>query len=295
MSQIEELKINRPHQGCVMIVQGPTASGKSGLALELAQQYDGIIINADAMQVYQGIPIVTAAPSIEDKQKAEHRLYEIFPPEKNGSVTEWLDLAVEEIKLVLSQGRLPIVTGGTGFYIESLTKGVSPIPETKENVKAEVAQIMAQKGVSGAWNYLQSIDEKAAQMVKPNDMTRVRRALEIKIDTGISIAEWFTKPLIKKLGEVEFNKVTLLPQLNELEQRCAKRFEQMIKDGAIEEVKALLARDIPDNFPAMKAIGVPELRDYLQGKIGLEEAVRLAVLHSRQYAKRQLTWFRHRA
>ncbi len=293
MSQIEELNITKPRDGGVMVVQGPTASGKSSLALDLAMRYNGVVINADAMQVYQDISIITAAPSKEDKQKAEHLLYGIFPPEKQGSVTEWLDLAVIAIKQVLAQGKLPIITGGTGFYIESLIKGVSPIPETKDEVKAEVAQIM-QKGVSGAWEYLQKIDAEGAQMVNPGDNTRVRRALEIKIDTGTSIAEWFAKPLIRKLADTNFSKITLLPKLKVLEQRCAVRFEQMVKIGAIDEVRALLARNIPDNFPAMKAIGVPELKEYLKGHITLDEAVKSAVLHSRQYAKRQLTWFRNR-
>ena len=294
MSQIEEIGIQPPKRGQVLVVQGPTASGKSGLALDLALKYNGVVINADAMQVYQEIPIITAAPSKEDKQKVEHRLYEIFPPEKNGSVTEWLDLAVGAVKDVLKHEMIPIVTGGTGFYIESLTKGISPIPETSDEIKKQVAQIIKDKGVSGAWKYLQDIDEKAANMVKSNDSTRVRRALEIKLDTGVSIAEWFRQPLVQKLPQVEFVKVTLLPQLDELEKKCAKRFDLMIKNGAIDEVKSLLARNIPDNMPAMKAIGVPELRDYLQGKVSLEDAIKLAVLHSRQYAKRQLTWFRNR-
>lgn len=294
MSPIEELNIQAPKEGEVLVVQGPTASGKSGLALDLAIQYNGVVINADAMQIYQGIPIITAAPNDDDKQKAEHRLYEIFPPEKNGSVTEWLDLAVKEIKDVLKQGRVPIVTGGTGFYIESLIKGISPIPETSEEIKKQVAEVIRDKGVNRVWEYLRDIDEKASCMVKPNDTTRVRRALEIKLDTGISIAEWFKQPLIKKLEDTKFVKITLLPELNELEQRCKLRFESMVKNGALREVEELLARNIPDNMPAMKAIGVPELRDYLQGKTSLEDAINLAVLHSRQYAKRQLTWFRNR-
>ncbi len=277
----------------VVVIAGPTASGKSGLALELAVENNGVVINADAMQVYKGVSIITAAPTEEDKKKAEHQLYEMFEPEHAGSVAEWLTRAVETIRDVWQRDKLPIVVGGTGFYIENLVGGISPIPETGAAAKRYVAEILA-GGVTAAYHKLKEFDAAGAAMVKPTDTTRVRRALEIFIDTGVSVAEWFQKPLIKVLPEINFKIVPLLPNLSDLEEKCAKRFDLMMDRGALEEVKALVARGVGENMPVMRAIGVPELAGYLKGKYPLEEAVAAAKLHTRQYAKRQLTWFRNR-
>ena len=286
---LEDIKSNT-----VVVVAGPTASGKSGLALDLALRYNGVVINADASQIYKGVSIISAAPSEEEKNQVEHLLYEIFEPTKNGTVSEWLRLVVEVIRNVWKKGKLPIVVGGTGFYIESLIKGVSPIPETRPEIKEKVAMMLAEGGVSKVYEMLKNIDEKGAKRVNENDTTRVRRALEIFWDTGVSIDEWFEKPMIKLLPEADFKVVALLPELSGLEKKCSKRFDIMMKNGALDEVKNLLDLKLDANLPAMKAIGVPELTDYLRGKITLDEAVRLAKLHTRQYAKRQLTWFRNR-
>jgi tRNA dimethylallyltransferase len=278
----------------VVVIAGPTASGKSGLALELAQRYNGVIINADSMQVYQGTPILSAVPDAQDRALVEHRLYEIFAPNEGGSVAEWLKLAVAAIRDVWQQGKLPIVVGGTGFYIESLINGTSPIPETSVAVKQKVGALLAENGVEKLWQMLHEKDAAGAELVKPTDTTRVRRAYEILEDTGCSIAMWHTKPLIRLLPEAEFTVVALLPKLSELEEKCALRFDLMMQQGALNEVKNLLALGLPADLPAMKAIGVPELSAFLRGEITLDEAVCLAKLHTRQYAKRQLTWFRNR-
>ena len=198
------------------------------------------------------------------------------------------------MRLALRDGHVPIITGGTGFYIESLVKGISPIPPTKEESKQKTEEIFCRGGLQAAYAYLQEIDEAGAGMVRQNDTTRVRRALEIKLDTGKSIAEWFKLPLIKRLPEVEFRTISLLPELKELEARCARRFDLMMEQGALSEVRELLKLKPDANLPVMKAIGVPELAAYLRGDTSLEEAVEQAKLHTRQYAKRQLTWFRNR-
>lgn len=278
----------------VIVIAGPTASGKSGLALDIAMRYNGVVINADSMQIYKGTPIISAAPTAEDKLKAEHLLYEIFEPSERGSVAEWLGLATAAIKNVRKEGLLPVVVGGTGFYIESLVRGTSPIPETKTEIKTKVAALAAEKGLTGVYAYLAEVDEAGAAMVKPQDTTRVRRALEIFLDTGKSISEWFKLPLERPLPEADFRIIPLLPELKDLEKKCSERFDLMMKKGAVEEVKNLLAMGLDDTLPAMKAIGVPELAAYLRGETSLEEAVALAKLHTRQYAKRQLTWFRSR-
>lgn len=291
MPQIDELDLN---DKSVLVIGGPTASGKSSLALQAAIKYDGMVINADAMQVYQNIPIITAAPTIQDKEKAPHKLYEIYPPSQKGNVADWLDLAVKEIKKAWREKKLPIVAGGTGFYIESMVKGVSPIPDTKDEIKKQVAELVKQKPLNELYEYLSKIDPLGAKMVNPNNTTRIRRALEIKIDTGKSIAEWFEKPMVKLLPEADFKMIKLLPDLSELEEKCSQRFDKMMEQGALREVENLLALKLDKNLPAMNAIGVPELGDFLEGKTNLEEAVALAKLHTRQYAKRQLTWFRNR-
>ena len=160
--------------------------------------------------------------------------------------------------------------------------------------KKTVAEIMEKSDVCKAYEYLQKLDAAGAQMVNKNDTTRVRRALEIFIDTGISIAEWFEKPMIKPLPEAKFKVVLLLPELSEIERNCSLRFDAMIDGGALQEVDRLLRKNLPDSSPIMKAIGVPELCDYIKGNLDKQQAVDLAKLHTRQYAERQLTWFRNR-
>ena len=287
--ELENIKSNS-----VVVVAGPTASGKSALALDLACRYNGVVINADASQVYKDIPIISAAPDENDKVKVEHLLYGVLEADEKNSVSDWSMMVVEAIKNVWKQGKLPIVTGGTGYYIENLVKGVSPIPETKAEIKQKVADIFDKRGVSGVYETLQNVDENGAKLVNPNDTTRVRRALEIFLDTGISIDEWFKKPLVKILPEVDFKVIVLLPKLSDLEEKCSLRFDIMMHNGALDEVKFLMDKNIAPEMPIMKAIGVPELISFIQGEIDLEKAVELAKLHTRQYAKRQLTWFRNR-
>lgn len=278
----------------VVVVAGPTASGKSALAIELACKYNGVVINADASQVYEDIPIISAAPDEKDRAKAEHLLYGILKADAKNSVSDWSKVAVETIKKVWSRGKLPIVTGGTAFYIESLVNGISPIPETKSEIKQKVAEMFEKLGNSGVYEYLQSIDDKGAKLVNPNDTTRVRRALEVFLDTGISIDEWFQKPMINLLPEADFTVVLMLKNLADLEKNCAKRFDVMMQNGALDEVKALMNKNIDPQMPVMKAIGIPELIKAIKGEMTIDEAVSSAKIHTRQYAKRQLTWFRNR-
>jgi tRNA dimethylallyltransferase len=251
----------------VVVVAGPTASGKSALAIELAEKYNGVIINADASQLYKDIPIISAAPGVEDKKKVEHLLYGILEADEKNSVTDWIKMAVNAIKEVWRQGKLPIVTGGTGFYIESLVKGTSPIPETKKEVKQKVARMFDDVGLDGVYEYLQKVDIKGAKMVNRNDTTRVRRALERFEDTGVSIDEWFKKPMIKPVPEANFTIVLRMKSLKELEDDCSKRFDEMIEQGALSEVENLMKKNIAATMPIMKAIGVPELVEYLHGNM----------------------------
>lgn len=278
----------------VIIIAGPTASGKSKLALDKARVLDGVIINADSMQVYKNTPIISAAPSAEDKALAEHRLYEIYDNAVNGTVVDWLNLAVKEIRDVWQSDRTPIVVGGTGMYIDNLINGTTPIPEPKIEIREQVLALLQNEGQAALYALLQRIDKEGALMVRPNDTTRVRRAYEIMLQTGISISEWYKKPMVKQLPEADFEVYKILPDTEVLDKRCFERFDIMMKMGALKEVEYLHGRNLNRSLPSMKMLGVPELLAYLDGKASLEEAVELAKLHTRQYAKRQKTWFRNK-
>ena len=266
----------------VVVIAGPTASGKSGLALDLAEALNGVVINADSMQIYQDTPIISAVPSAADKARVPHRLYEIFPADVNGSVVDWLEQAVAEIKSAWGQNLLPIVVGGTGLYIDNLINGTTPIPKTAEHIRAEVADILAQKGVQYLHDCLAKVDAPSAKRLNPNDTTRVRRAYEVWLDTSVPLSKWHEQPMLKRLPEAEFKVIKILPPQAQLDERCALRFDQMMAKGALDEAQYMNKLHLNPKLPAMRALGLPELIDYLNGKT------------DRQYAKRQRTWFKHK-
>lgn len=278
----------------IIVIGGPTASGKSGLAIDLALEFNGVVINADASQVYKGIPVIAAAPTAQDKALAEHLLYEYLDVSVNGNVFMWLNSAVEAIHDVWKRKKTPIVVGGGGLYLDNLINGTTPIPEVKPEIRNQVAEFVEKYGQAGLYQQLVKEDPAAASMLKPNDATRVRRAYEIWLSTQKSIAEWYKLPMVQKIPEAEFLTITILPQKAELDSRCDVRFEKMIQNGAIDEVKYLMSRNLPSTLPAMRAKGVPELMEALRGAISFEDAVELSKIHTRQYAKRQLTWFRNK-
>lgn len=278
----------------VLVIAGPTASGKSGLAIDAAKHFRGVVINADSQQVYKHIPIISACPSAEDKNTVPHRLYEIYEPSFSGSVVDWLEQAVAEIKSAWGQNLLPIVVGGTGLYIDNLINGTTPIPKTAEHIRAEVADILAQKGVQYLHDCLAKVDAPSAKRLNPNDTTRVRRAYEVWLDTSVPLSKWHEQPMLKRLPEAEFKVIKILPPQAQLDERCALRFDQMMAKGALDEAQYMNKLHLNPKLPAMRALGLPELIDYLNGKTDLAQAIKLAKLHSRQYAKRQRTWFKHK-
>ena len=278
----------------VIIVAGPTASGKSALALDIAQALGGAVINADAMQVYKNTPILAACPSAEDKAKAEHFLYEIYDADYNGSVAEWLEKAVAVIHRLWQEGKVPVVVGGTGLYLDNLINGTSPIPETPLEVKAQVAEKLAKEGVEALHAALADFDPESQKKLSLHDSTRVRRAFEVYLSTGTPISLWHKRPLIKKLPEASFLVIKICPGVAELDKRCFQRFDMMLNGGAIDEVRALKERHLSSKLPAMKALGVPEILDYLNGKTDYETMAECGKLHTRQYAKRQRTWFNNK-
>ncbi len=275
----------------VIVVAGPTASGKSGLALDLAAALNGEVVNADSMQVYKDMPIITACPGREDRAKVPHHLYEIYDPSVNGTVVDWLERAVFKIREIWARGGLPIAVGGTGMYIDNLINGTTPIPEADAAIRREVRLMQQREGTPALHEKLGKADAETAARLSPNDTTRVTRAYEVWMQTGLPLSEWHKKPMVKKIPEARFKVVKICPQTAELDARCYRRFDEMIQAGAEDEVRRLLSRNLPENLPAMKALGVPEIGAYVRGECSLSEAVELGKLHTRQYAKRQRTWF----
>ncbi len=283
--------MDKQQKNRVIVIAGPTASGKSRLAIDVAKAVNGIVINADSQQVYNCTPLLSACPDERDKRTVPHRLYEIWGIEKSSSVVEWLNLAVEEIRKAWTEGKTPVVVGGTGLYIDNLINGTTPIPETKPEVRAKVLEMLENDGVRALHARLAEVDREAAARLNRNDTTRVRRAYEVWLDTGKTLSEWHKLPMKKLLPEAVFEVVKILPQQEELDERCFCRFDMMMEAGAMQEAEKIYEKKYNDRLPAMRALGLPELLDYLKGRCSKKEAVEQAKLHSRQYAKRQRTWF----
>ena len=278
----------------VIIVAGPTASGKSAMAIDIALAVKGVIINADSMQVYKNMPIITAAPTDEDKKKVEHRLYEIYDPSFRGNVADWLKSAAQEIKNVWAEGRIPVVVGGTGLYIENLMKGTSPVPETPDDIRAQVRDMVNRDGLASVYEKLKEVDPVLAKKLNANDASRIKRAYEVYLSTKEPLSLWHKKPLVHYLPEAKFFVIKLCPPVEKLDKLAFERFDKMVQKGAIDEVQSLYKKKLDQSLPAMKALGVPELIEYFKGKVNIYTAVQNAKLHTRQYAKRQRTWFKNR-
>lgn len=278
----------------IIVIAGPTASGKSGLALALAQRLDGVVINADSMQVYKDIPILAAAPSAKDITLAPHKLYGIYDASIHGNMIDWLGLCRQEISAARKQSKTPIIVGGTGLYIETLQKGASPIPETPLEIRKNIAEKLQEQGLSTLYQELTQIDKETADRLSANDTTRIRRALEVWYHTKKNMTYWQSVPLKKFYDDENFINIYIKPERAELDTRCRCRFDMMMAQGALDEVKQLWKRNLPDSLPALHALGVQELGAYLNQKLSLEDAIEQAKLHTRQYAKRQSTWFNNR-
>ncbi len=279
----------------VLVIAGPTASGKSALAAQVAHDLNGVVLNCDSMQIYKNIPIIAAAPSEDEKKLAEHRLFEIYDCDKRGNVVDWLNLCAVEVRKLWAENRLPVVVGGTGFYAESLLNGVTPIPETPLWVRENLQLRLQNEGLPNLYNDLQQKDAEIAAKLNSNDKMRIVRALEVIEATEQKLSEWYKKPLVQKLPEANFIKVKIMPSLEIITTRCRQRLEKMVYElGALSEIHNLFLQNLDENLPAMKALGVPELGLFIKGQMSLPEALELAKLHTRQYAKRQRTWLKNK-
>ncbi|MCX7383179.1 MAG: tRNA (adenosine(37)-N6)-dimethylallyltransferase MiaA [Alphaproteobacteria bacterium] len=276
-----------------LIIAGPTCSGKSALALGLAQALGGVVINADSMQVYRELRIVTARPSVAEEAMAPHALYGVRPAAEAGSVAWWRDAALAAVENARAAGLLPILCGGTGMYFASLTDGIADIPAIPEAARAEARWLLAEHGPKGLHDALAKVDQATAARLRPSDSQRVARAWEVWRGTGRGLAAWQREGARK--APWSFTALLLDPPREALRAAIAGRFAAMVEAGALDEVRALLALGLDPALPAMRALGVRELSDHLRGEITLAEACRRAEIATGQYTKRQATWFRHRS
>lgn len=275
----------------IAVVAGPTASGKSACALDLAREFDGIIINADSMQVYEELRVVTARPSAQEESLAPHRLYGVMSVAAACSAGHWLDRAAAEIRAAWDDDKLPIVCGGTGLYIKALMEGIAPIPDVAADVRAEARRLHGEVGGAAFREKLAVLDADAAERLPAGDSQRLIRAYEIVRATGRTQSDWQAETPVRAV-KARFATLALIPDRAVLYPAIDARFLAMMDAGALDEVRALAAMDLDPALPSVKAVGVRELLAYVRGEREREDAVASAQQASRNYAKRQLTWLR---
>jgi tRNA dimethylallyltransferase len=275
-----------------ILIAGPTASGKSGLALALAERLGGTIINADSMQVYRELRVLTARPSPADEARAPHALYGFVPGSEAYSAGRYAADAARAIAAAQQGGRVPIVVGGTGLYFMALLRGLSPVPAIDPQVRAYWRAQATAHPAPELHALLRARDPVAAARLMPTDPQRVVRALEVLESTGRSLADWQREPGTPVLHEAETVRLLVLPDRPAQAERIAGRFDAMMRHGALEEVRELLALELSRELPVMRALGVAPLGAHLAGKLGLDEAIDMAKADTRKYARRQLTWLR---
>ena len=282
------LEDNKP-----VLIAGPTASGKSALALELADQLGGTVINTDSMQVYADLRVLTARPTREEEARVPHRLYGHVDAAVNYSAGSFVGDAAAALAEARAQHRAPIFVGGTGLYFKAITRGLSAVPPIPVEVREAVRTRLERVGVEALHAELLARDPVSAARLKTRDRTRIARALEVVEATGRSLSDWHSEGQPPLLAPGEFRALFLAPERAALYARIDARFAAMLQAGALEEVERLATRELDPLLPAMKAHGVPPLMRYLKGEITLAEAAEIGRADTRHFAKRQFTWFRH--
>ncbi|MGE0855472.1 MAG: tRNA (adenosine(37)-N6)-dimethylallyltransferase MiaA [Hyphomicrobiaceae bacterium] len=279
-----------------ILIAGPTASGKSALALQLACERDGVVVNADSMQVYRELPILTAQPSAKDTARVSHRLYGHVAASEPYSAARWVEDAAAAISEAGAAGRLPIIVGGTGLYFKVLLEGLSPVPPIPAEVRQHWRRIAAEHAAAGRTTALHGElhirDPQMAARLPAMDTQRVTRALEVIDATGRSLAEWQAMPGARVLDPAECERLVVVLPREALHVRCDRRFDAMVAAGALDEVRALMGQRLSEDAPAMRALGVAPLAAYIAGSITIEEASARAKAETRQYVKRQQTWIK---
>ena len=276
-----------------VLIAGPTASGKSALALALAEKLGGTIVNADSMQVYRDLRMITARPTPAEEARVPHRLYGHVDAAVNYSTGQWLRDVAKVLGEIAAQGRVPILVGGTGLYFKALTAGLAAVPPVPADIRERIRARLRDEGAPALHAELMRRDAQTAQRLMVNDRSRICRALEVIEATGRSLSDWHREGMPPLIAPQRAAKVFITCERAALVARIEARFAAMLKAGALEEVRTLAARKLDPLLPAMKAHGVPWLIRHLGGEISLEDAAAGAIMDTRRYAKRQLTWFRN--
>ena len=276
----------------VIVIAGPTASGKSALALAMAERRGGVVINADAMQTYDAFPILTAQPSAEERARAPHALYGVLPLTEIQSAERWREAACAEIERCIGQGQAPVLCGGSGLYLRTLMQGLSAIPDVPPMVREQANLEWLELGAVAFRARRAERDPAIVQRLKPEDRQRHVRAWEVLLATGRPLSDW-QKETVGTPAPWRFVTILLSPERDWLRARIETRFDVMLAEGVLDEVRAVFERKPDPGLPGLKAHGAPELFGHLRGELPLADARRIAIDHTRQYAKRQMTWFRH--
>jgi tRNA dimethylallyltransferase len=281
----------------IHIIAGPTASGKSAFALELAQQKSGVIINCDSMQIFDALHVLAAQPSANDLEAAPHRLYSTLKPGEKCSAGIWQQMAAKEIEAAIQNGQTPIICGGNGLYIRALMEGLSPIPETPDDIRDKAVKRQEELGNPAFHEELKKIDPESAARFHPHHTARLVRAFEVYLATGKKLSDWQKEMKNAPPENWRFELHKIIPERDVLYQRCDERFIKMLDEGALEEVKDLADKIdsglVPEGALITKAHGFQYLRQFLNGKLSREKAIELSQNETRQYAKRQVTWFKN--
>ena len=274
----------------IIVISGPTGIGKSNLALSLAKKINGVIINADSMQIYEELKIISSQPSDKDKKIVPHELYSIRSINQNFSVMEWLELVKEKLDKILKKNEIPIIVGGTGLYVKSAINGISKIPKVDKEVFDNCLKLFERIGIL---EFKKLVDKVDQDFTKKNiDKQRLIRAYSVYLQTGKAISDWYKSAKVSKVYNTFFS--ILLEQEREKNyQNCENRFEEFINKGAIEEIKYLKEKNFDRSLPGFKCLGVNWILKYLEKEISLNDAIELSKRDTRRYVKRQLTWFRH--
>jgi tRNA dimethylallyltransferase len=273
-----------------ILIAGPTASGKSKLAMTLAERHGGVVINADSMQVYRELAILTARPDAADEARVPHALYGHVPAHEAYSVGRWLEDAQRTLEQARVTGLRPVIVGGTGLYFRALLEGLSPVPAIPEDIRAHWRAEAARLGAAALHAVLAAKDAEMADRLRPSDPQRVTRALEVLEATGVSLAVWQTRAGTPLLAPEDTERLLVMRDRQELFQRCDARFEHMLAAGGLEEARRMLALGLDPTLPAMRAVGVRPLLLLLSGQMEKADAIARAKQDTRHYVRRQLTW-----
>jgi len=294
MADIDTGEAGRPTRALpqAIAIFGPTASGKSALAAALASSLGGEVINADALQIYRELPIISAQPSAAERTQAPHRLYGVLPATERCSAGRWRELALAAMGEAVAAGRVPILVGGTGLYLEALIDGLAEMPAVPPEVRAAAAERWAFLGPAAFHAEVAERDPLLAARVPASDRQRLLRAWEVATATGRALSDWQVGA--QRPAPFRFQWIVLLPRTTDLQPAMERRFDAMLAEGAVAEVQGLLDQGLDERLPAMKAVGVPELAGHLAGRWDLATARAAAVQATRRYAKRQGTWARGR-